>query len=190
MKMAISVGHKWRWRDVHFLVNTVWHRKALVAFMTVMLALWLERLAQAVQVYLLGWPVARAGGVLGLVFPWLVHSEWLPYGFALVVLIGLVLFRPGFQGHAHNWWTIALGVQAWYQYEHLLLLIQAQTGSYPPGRDAPTSILQFVVPRLEMELFYNVAVFVPMMIAMVLHRRPRDRERADMWCTCAVRIPR
>ena len=181
---AISIGHEWRWRDVHALVNTDWHRRALVAFMAVVVALWLERLAQAVQVYLLGWPVA---GVLGLVFPLPVHSEWLPYGFALAVLIGLVLLRPGFQGHAFNWWTIALGVQAWYQYEHLLLLIQAQTGSFPPGYDAPTGILQLVVPRLEMELFYNAAVFVPMVVAVVLHRLPRDRERADMWCTCAVR---
>jgi hypothetical protein len=177
---------RWRWRDIPVLVNTGWHRRALITFMVVVLAHWVDYFAQAVQVYRLGWPATYAGGVLGLVFPWEVRAEWLRYGFAVVILVGIFVLRPGFAGRAHMWWTIALGFQAWRQYEHLLMVIQAHTGSYVMGRTAPTSILQLVVPRLELHLFYNVAVFVPMAVAVVMHCWPRGRERADMWCTCAV----
>jgi hypothetical protein len=186
-RTSAPIGYAWHWRDVHAFLNTDGHRKALAAFMAIVLASWVEHLAQAVQVYLLGWPAARAGGVLGLAFPWLVRFEWLHYAFALAVLVGLVLLRPGFQGRSYNWWTIALGIQAWHHYEHLLLLFQANTGSHLLGLDTPTSVLQLVVPRLELGLFYNAAVFAPMMAAMVMHRRLPDRERANMWCTCAVR---
>lgn len=160
VRVALSAGHEWRWRDVHALVNTDWHRRALVAFLALVLA-------------------------HGVVFPWLVRSEGPQYGFALAMLVALLLLRPGFQGHAYNWWTIALGVQAWHHYEHLLLLIQVHTGSYLLGLDVPTSVLQLVVPRPELDLFYNAAVFAPIVVAMVVHRWPRDLERADMWCTCA-----
>ena len=51
----------------------------------------------------------------------------------------------------------------------------------------PTSIAQLVFPRVELHLFYNAIVFVPMVVAMVLHMRPRPAERALMRCTCAVR---
>jgi hypothetical protein len=187
VRTSSSAGHEWRWSDVHALLNTDWHRRALVVFTALVLAHWVESLAQAVQVYLLGWPAAHAGGVLGLVLPWLIHSEWLHYGFSLAMLIGFVLLRPGFEGSAYNWWTIALGIQAWHHYEHLLLLVQAHTGSYMLGLDAPTSVLQLVVPPLELELAYNAAVFVPMVVAMAVRRRRPDRKRADMWCACAVR---
>jgi hypothetical protein len=139
-----TVGHEWRWRDVHALVNTDWHRRALVVFTVLVLA-------------------------HGLVFPWLVRAEGPQYGFALAMLIGFVLLRPGFRGSAYNWWTIALGIQAWRHYEHLLLVVQAHTGSYLMGLDAPTSVLQLVVPRLALNLFYNVAVFAPMVVAVVVH---------------------
>ena len=34
------------------------------------------------------------------------------------------------------------------------------------GAKVPTSILQLVFPRVELHLFYNVVVFIPMVIAM------------------------
>lgn len=185
MRMPTTLGRR-HWRDVHALVNTDWHRGALVVFAAVGLAIGVEYLAQAAEVYLLGWSVVHAGGVLGLAFPWLVHSGWLPFSFALTALIGLVLLRPGFRGRAYNWWTIALGIQVWHVHEQVLLLIQAQTGSYLLGLGAPTSILQLVVPRWELELCYTAAVFVPAVVAMAVHRRPQDQEQAEMWCTCAV----
>ena len=82
-------------------------------------------------------------------FPWLVKQEWLHYGYALVMLIGLIILRPGFVGRARTWWTIALAIQVWHHFEHLLLLIQAQTHTYLLGRKEPTSLLQLFFPRVE-----------------------------------------
>jgi hypothetical protein len=63
--------------------------------------------------------------------------------------------------------------------EHLLLLVQASTGSYLLVAPVPTSILQLVAPRVELHLFYNAIVFAPMVVAMVLHRRDRDQSGLD-----------
>ena len=54
-------------------LNSVWHKRALNLFMFVVLAHWAEHLAQAYQIYLLGWPRPKAGGFLGLLYPWLVN---------------------------------------------------------------------------------------------------------------------
>jgi hypothetical protein len=156
--------------------------------MVVVLAHWAEHLVQACQVYVLGMPRPQALGVLGMFYPWLVHSEWLHYGYALVMLIGLIALRPGFAGEARTWWTVALLIQVWHHFEHLLLLVQAMTGTTIAGRPVPTSIVQLVAPRVELHLFYNAVVFVPMVVAMVKHAWPNTADRALVRCTCA-RIP-
>ena len=161
------------------------HRTALNVFMVVVIAHWAEHLAQAFQIWVLGWPVPQARGVLGLAFGWLVTSEWLHYGYALVMLIGLFLLRRAFVGRSHTWWTIALGIQFWHHIEHLLLLIQAQSGHDFFGRKVPTSIVQLVFPRVELHLFYNTIVFIPMMVALYLHLRPTEAERRLAPCRCA-----
>ncbi|HEV8562779.1 MAG TPA: hypothetical protein VGR06_41215 [Actinophytocola sp.] len=168
------------------VLNTRGHKAALYAFMFVVIAHWVEHITQAVQIYALGWARPKAKGALGLAFPWLVTSEWLHYGFAFVMLVGLILLRPGFTGRSRTWWNVALVIQVWHHLEHLLLLIQALTGSYFFGQKAPTSILQLVFPRVELHLFYNAVVFVPMVIAMVYHLRPNATERAQMTCSCAI----
>ena len=61
--------------SIYQKLNSVWHRRALNLFMFIVLAHWAEHLAQAYQIYLLGWPRPQAGGFLGLFFPWLVSSE-------------------------------------------------------------------------------------------------------------------
>ena len=167
-------------------LNTRWHKVALTVFLVIVLGHWAEHLAQAFQIYVLGWPVHEAGGLLGVAFPWLVHSEALHYGYAVVMLVGLVVLRPGFTGRSRAWWTIALGIQIWHHFEHLLLLVQVVIGVHLFGRSASTSILQLVVPRVELHLFYNAVVFVPMMIAMMLHMRPPAVDRAAMCCGCAL----
>ncbi|MFD9739261.1 hypothetical protein [Umezawaea sp. NPDC059074] len=160
------------------------HMQALAWFMVVTLAHWAEHLVQAYQVWVLHMPRHEAGGVLGMVFPWLVHSEVLHYGYAVVMLIGLALLRPGFHGAARKWWTAALLIQVWHHFEHLLLLLQAAFGANLGGRPVPTSIVQLLVPRIELHLFYNAVVFVPMVVGMVLHVLPSSaRENVD--CTCA-----
>jgi hypothetical protein len=164
-----------------------YHRVALSLFMLIVIAHWAEHLAQAFQIWVLGWPVPRSRGALGLAFPWLVTSEWLHYGYALVMLAGLWLLRGGFVGRAKTWWTVALVIQFWHHIEHLLLLIQAQTGTFYFGGAVPTSVLQTVLPRVELHLFYNTVVFVPMVIAVIYHLRPSREEAAAMTCSCASR---
>ena len=160
------------------------HRGALNLFMLVVIAHWAEHIAQAVQIWGLGWSRPDARGVLGLAFPWLVASEWLHYGYALVMLIGLWLLRGAFVGRARTWWTIALVIQFWHHIEHLLLLVQAQTGQAFFGQAVPTSVVQLVFPRVELHLFYNTVVFIPMVIAVIYHMRPSRAEADRMTCNC------
>jgi hypothetical protein len=166
-------------------LNVGGHKAALAAFALVVIAHWAEHIVQAVQVYVLGWPRPQAGGVLGLVFPWLVTSEWLHYGYAIVMLIGFWVLRHGFTGRARTWWNIALWIQVWHHFEHLLLLVQAITASNLMGKPVPTSIAQLLFTRIELHLFYNAIVFVPMVVAMVYHLRPNTEERRLMRCSCA-----
>src|SRR5215475_12823162 len=167
-------------------LNGRYHETALRVFMVIVLAHWGEHLFQAVQIYVLGWPVPKALGMLGLFYPWLVKSEVMHYGYALVMLIGLWVFRPGFTGvKDRRWWTIALVIQFWHHIEHLLLISQATIGHNLFGRPVPTSILQLWMPRVELHLFYNSIVFVPMIIGMYYHLFPPAEERRRFQCTCA-----
>jgi hypothetical protein len=167
-------------------LNTTQHRFALNLFMVVVLAHWAEHIAQAIQIWVLHWPVPKSRGLLGEVFPWLVTSEWLHYGYALVMLVGLWVLRKGFVGRAHTWWMVAFGIQFWHHIEHLLLLVQAQTGMYLFSRAVPTSVLQLFFPRVQLHLFYNSIVFLPMVVAVYLHLRPKPAERRVMACSCAA----
>jgi len=166
-------------------LNTDWHEPALRGFMVIVLAHWAEHLAQAFQIYWLGWPVPASRGVLGQYFPWLVHSETLHYGYALVMLIGLFVLRKGFtQPQERRWWTIALVIQFFHHFEHLLLILQATSGHNIFGRPVPTSLVQLWVPRVELHLFYNTIVFIPMVVAMYFHMFPAPNAPAAK-CTCA-----
>jgi hypothetical protein len=165
-------------------LNGKWHRQALRIFMIIVLAHWVEHLMQAFQVYALGWRRTQANGALGMLFPWLVASEWLHYLYAIIMLIGLILLHPAFKGHARLWWTIALAIQVWHHFEHLLLLGQALTHTTLFGAPAPTSILQLLFPRMELHLFYNAVVFVPMLIAMYYHVNPPAGEVLVPICNC------
>jgi hypothetical protein len=166
-------------------LNGRYHRVALNTFMLIVLAHWAEHLVQAFQIWVLGRPRPDARGVLGQFFPVLVTEEWLHYGYALVMLAALWLLLPGFSGRAKAWWTVALGLQFWHHIEHLLLFIQAQSGHFLFGKSAPTSIVQLVASRVELHLFYNSVVFIPMVIAMYLHLRPNEAERRAVTCACA-----
>jgi hypothetical protein len=153
--------------------------------MFIVLAHWSEHIVQAIQIYVLGWKAPAARGVLGMPFPWLITSEWLHYGYALVMLIALWILREGFAGRSRQWWNLALGIQFWHHFEHLLLFIQAQSGWRLTGSGAPSSIIQLLVPRVELHLFYNTIVTIPMIVAVVLHRRASVAERTKTGCTCA-----
>jgi hypothetical protein len=170
------------------LLNGQRHRAALNVFLFIVVAHWVEHLAQAFQIWVLGMPVPDSRGVLGLMVPWMVTEEWLHYGYALIMLIGLVILRPGFTGPGRAWWTVALMIQFWHHIEHLLLFIQAQANTSFFGQPVPTSLVQLVIPRVELHLFYNAVVFVPMVIGMILHRRGTPENPRLASCSCVRRL--
>ena len=147
------------------------HNVMLKLFAGLMFAHWLEHIVQAYQVYVLGFERHHALGLLGQFFPWLIHSEWLHFGFAILTLAGLLLLLPGFSGAARVWWNAALVIGIWHVFEHTLLFIQAQRGAFFFGANEPTSILQLVFQRIELHLFYNSAVTIPIVVAMLLYWR-------------------
>jgi hypothetical protein len=166
-------------------LNGTWHKRAMQIFMAIVLAHWAEHFAQAYQVYVRGWPRNHAHGALGLIFPWLVASEALHYGYALIMLAGLALLRPAFLGRARAWWDVALLLQIWHHFEHALLLGQAMVHKNLFGSPVPVSLVQLVIPRVELHLFYNAIVFFPMLIAMFYHLYPPVGEAS--LCGCARR---
>ncbi|MCM3871662.1 MAG: hypothetical protein ND895_13350 [Pyrinomonadaceae bacterium] len=169
----------------HDKLNTQWHKRSLQLLMVVVLAHWAEHLTQAVQVFVLGWPRPQAGGVLGLWFPWMVSSEVLHYGYAVIMLAGIWVLRKGFTGFSRKWWTVALVIQFWHHIEHGLLQAQAILQHNLLGSPVPLSFLQMAFPksRVEIHLFYNAIVFIPMVIGMYYHMFPPQGEHAS--CNCA-----
>jgi hypothetical protein len=166
-------------------INAQWHERALQIFMVIVLAHWGEHLVQAYQVFVLGWPRPKANGILGLWYPWLIQSETLHYGYALVMLIGLWILRKGFTGRSYTWWMIAFWIQFWHHIEHLLLIGQATFHHNLMGKPVPFSVLQFFFPRVELHLFYNSIVFIPMVIAVYYHMLPPEGETERAICTCS-----
>lgn len=168
-------------------LNTDWHERALQFFMFIVLAHWAEHLVQAAQIYILGWPVPESRGILGLWFPWLIKSETLHYGYALVMLIGIWVLRSGFTGRSYLWWMISFWIQFWHHIEHALLQGQAIVGTNLFNSPVPMSIAQLFIPRVELHLIYNSIVFIPMIIGMYYHLFPSQEEYASQACSCAFR---
>jgi hypothetical protein len=170
-------------------LNTRWHRIGLITFAVVVLAHWAEHVVQAFQVWALDWPRPDSRGVLGQWFPWLVSSEWLHWAYAIFMLVGLIVFLPGFHGISRVLWASALAIQVWHFAEHLFLFIQAQTHDYWFGGAAPTSVVQAIFPgaRVELHLVYNGLVTVPMILALYFHMWPPAHEATEEACTCNLR---
>src|ERR1700742_14098 len=166
-------------------LNSQWHERALQGFMAIVLAHWGEHLVQAYQIYVMGWPRPKANGILGLWYPWLIKSEVLHYSYALVMLIGLWTLRKGFTGTSHTWWMVAFWIQFWHHIEHFLLITQATMHHNFWGKPVPFSVLQLFFPRVELHLFYNSVVFVPMVIGMYYHMFPAQQDAERAVCTCA-----
>src|ERR1700685_4863918 len=95
-------------------LNTSWHERGLQVFMFIVLAHWAEHLVQAYQIYVMGWPRPKALGLVGLWYPWLIQTETLHYGYALVMLIGIWVLRKGFTGVAYTWWMGAVLVSIFF----------------------------------------------------------------------------
>ena len=65
-----------------------------------------------------------------------------------------------------------------------MLLGQYLVGHNIFDRPVPTSLIQLWAPRVELHLFYNTIVFVPMTVAMYFHMFPKTTP-AGVRCTCA-----
>ena len=168
-------------------LNSRWHERALQVFMLIVLGHWGEHLFQAYQIYVMQWPRTKALGMLGLFYPWLVQTESLHYGYALIMLVGIWTLRKGFTGTSYKWWTVALVIQFWHHIEHALLLSQIIFRHNLFHSPVPVSILQLVIPRVELHLFYNTVVFIPMVIGMYYHLFPPLGEKECATCTCIWR---
>lgn len=183
--VACSIGDTRRKMSWMELINGPWHKYSLWIYTAIVLAHWAEHLAQTTQIYLLGWPIPESRGVVGLWVPWVVTSEALHYGYAFVMLLAFWILRTGFVGRSRTWWMIAFWIQFWHHIEHALLQAQALLQMNLFGSPVPLSIAQLVIPRVELHLFYNAAVFIPMVIAMFYHMFPLPGEEAHHGCTCA-----
>ena len=166
-------------------LNGPWHERAMQIYTGIVLAHWAEHLFQALQIYVLGWPVPESRGVLGYFFPWMIKSELLHYGYALIMLAGFWVLRTGLTGADRRWWTLALSIQFFHHIEHAVLQAQAILGQNLFGLPVPTSLVQLWVPRVELHLFYNTIVFIPMAVAMYYHMFPSAPDAAAQKCTCA-----
>ena len=154
-----------------------WHMKGLAAFTLLVLSHWAEHILQAIQLWVLGWELPEARGAFGMLVPALVREEWLHYGYNAAMLVGLLALLYGFSGDARRWWLITIGIQVWHHFEHLILLIQAQTSPWF-GEPVPTSVVQLLVPRVELHLFYNSLATAPMIVAIIYHRRQQRGDAA------------
>ncbi|MGN6133453.1 MAG: hypothetical protein ACTHOU_03090 [Aureliella sp.] len=166
-------------------INGPYHRESLYFYTAIVLAHWLEHLVQATQIYVLGWPIPESRGILGAFFPWLIKSEALHYGYALVMLIAFWILRKGFVGLSRKWWMLAFWIQFWHHIEHALLQGQVIFQHNLFDSPVPMSMLQLLIPRVELHLFYNTIVFIPMIMAMFYHMFPTPEEEAQHCCSCA-----
>lgn len=166
-------------------LNGDWHETGLRIYMVLVLSHWAEHLIQAFQIFVLKWPRAESLGLVGQIWPWVFKSEILHYVYALFMLIGIWLFRPGFKGRSLWWWNASFVIQGWHHFEHLLLQVQYMIGKNLFDAPVPMSILQLWVPRVELHLFYNTIVFVPMVMAMYYHLFPSQEEGSAHTCSCA-----
>ncbi len=172
--------------DFYKSLNTRWHKVALQGLMAIVLFHWAEHIVQAYQFFVLHWPRPMSMGLVGMYYPWLMKSEVLHYGFALVMLTGLWVLRKGFTGASYTWWMVAFWIQFWHHFEHFILFYQAQTHRFWFGGTVPTSIGQIWIPRIELHLIYNALVFIPMVVAMYYHVYPLARDVVKPMCTCAA----
>lgn len=157
------------------------HKQAIQIFMLIVLAHFADHLLQVYQVYVLKFPESHSHGLLVELFSCPVTpetTEWFHHGFASIMLAGLVTLARGFTGQARRWWNVALAIQIWHFFEHSLLTIQVAMQDNLFGSSVPTTILQLVVPRLELHLFYTGIVLIPMTMAMLYQFAEPSKRRS------------
>lgn len=153
------------------------------AFAALMIGHWLEHIFQAYQVYVMHMPRACALGMLGMKYPWLVKTESLHFGFAVFTTIGLLMLWHVYvtgkvasdqifiMPRSAPSWMAATYISIWHLFEHSLLFYQAIMHHNFWGRPVPTSVIQLFIPRIELHLFYNSMVTVPIAMSMYMMMR-------------------
>jgi len=149
-------------------LNGTRHVQSVLIYLVIVLGHFSEHIVQVAQVYLLDWQLRMAGGILGLWLPGLARSEVLHMVYNSLQLTGLIVLLLGFKGRARRWWLLALVLQSWPFLEHVVLQVQFLTGHYLFDATTQQSLLEFFFPRVELHLVYNLSVFVPTLIAVVL----------------------
>jgi hypothetical protein len=167
-------------------------------FAFLMLAHWLEHAFQAWQIYAMHMPRKCALGMLGMKYPWLIKTESLHFGFAVFTTLGLIMLWNIFVNGrvapdymvihptSEPYWKTATYISIWHLVEHSLLFGQAMLHHNLFGSPVPTSLIQLIVPRVELHLFYNSIVTIPIAIAMYqlwLNMRPTTPKQV------AIKIP-
>lgn len=131
-----------------------------------------EHIAQMFQLYILHWERPKCLGLLGLIWPQLIHSEYLHYGHALFMLLGIYYLTKYMYTKTSLWWmSLTLLLAFYHHFEHLLLLVQSISHVYFFDKTVPTSIGQLWFPRIELHMFYNLLVGIPMIIALYYNKK-------------------
>ena len=103
-------------------------------------------------------------------------SEWLHYGHALFMLLGLYLLRMGLYGGF--WWDAAMWFAFYHWIEHSLLLGESLYGVPMPSR---WSLGSFLMPRIELHFVYNLIALALMLIAIQQKTPPTRESVIDNW---------
>lgn len=163
-----------------YLIHGEWHKPMLTLFMVLVAIHALEHILQVIQVFALGWPRPMSGGLVGVWMPELARAELLHFAYNLFQLVGLAVLRGGFSGNARRWWTIAVLVQMWHFFEHALLQSQWLMKAYLYGASKPMSLLEVLMPRIELHFIYNILVVTPTLIALFYYfRRSANRRNPN-----------
>ena len=167
-------------------INGPWHGRALLILFAPILFHMFEHTTQAVQVYVLNVQREDALGLLGVWMADLIRGEAVHFSFALYTLASILLVGGAGVGLARSFGLMAVAVQSWHLFEHSLLIYQRTVDSFFFGASEPTSLMQLLVPRVELHFIYNSAVFAAIVIALLLHAYPPRGETVRSSCDCAM----
>jgi hypothetical protein len=168
----------------HWRINGEWHRWALLVAFAPILFHMFEHVLQVTQVYVLNVDRADALGLLGIWLPRLMRAEVVHFGFSVYTLLAILLLGGAIVGRARWFGVIALSVQSWHLFEHTLLLTQRSIDNFFLGTAGPSSLVELLIPRVELHFVYNATVFTGILVAMLLHAYPPRGETARPRCGC------
>lgn len=132
---------------------------------------WLEHIVQAYQVCVMGYERPHALVLLGRFCPRLVDTEWMRFGYSVLIWLGLVVLREGFSRSAQAWWDAAATAEIWHSFEPIMPFLRAQGGFALWGTNEPTSVAGLFCPRMESYSFYNFIIILLIIISMIISRR-------------------